>query len=61
MFIESQPTDKHTHETAMRMAREFTEVVSGILMAHERQECLKQAYLVARRGLDAYMDGETRK
>ena len=54
MFIENQATDAFTHETAVRMAREFVRIISGILMEHERPEALRQAYIVARRGLQEY-------
>jgi hypothetical protein len=54
MFVEMQPTDPWTHQVAMRIAREFTQIVSAILMDHERPECIRQSYQVSRRGLEMY-------
>jgi len=52
--VESEPTDPVTHFIAMRMAQKFVDIISGILMECERAEALRQAYQVARWGLESY-------
>ena len=54
MFVESEPTDARTHAVASKMARRFVCIIQAILMDHERPEALRQAYMVARDGLEEF-------
>ncbi len=54
MFVESQPTDERTHAIASKMARRFVFIIQAILMEHEKPEALRQAYTVAREGLEEF-------
>jgi hypothetical protein len=54
VFVESQPTDEHTHAIASKLARRFVFTIQAILMEHEKPEALRQAYLVAREGLEEF-------
>lgn len=54
MFADSQPADPIVHEAASRMARQIVAVFQGILMEHEKQAALTEAYKVAREGLEQF-------
>jgi hypothetical protein len=56
MVVESQAADPQIHEAAMKMARRFVWIIQAILRDEERGDALREAYQVAREGLEAYGD-----
>jgi hypothetical protein len=61
MIVESASTDPVIHTAAMKMARKFVWIIQALLMDHEKIEALKQAYLVAREGLEEFKAGDHTK
>ena len=56
VFIESQPTDAKTHETAIQIARRCRHVVQAVLREHERADVDREFYRIAREELEAIRD-----
>lgn len=54
MFIDSQATDPAVHVAAMKMAKQFVWIIQAILRDEERGDALREAYRVAREGLEEY-------
>jgi hypothetical protein len=54
VFIENQPTDARTHETAIRIARRCRHIIQGVLREEEWHEADREFYRVAREELEAY-------
>ena len=57
MFIESQATDRLTHETAIRIARRCRHIVQACLREEEWAEADREFYRVARQELEAFRAG----
>ncbi len=53
MFIENQPTDALTHETAIRIARRCRHIIQAVLREEEWADADREFYRVAREELEA--------
>jgi hypothetical protein len=58
VFIENQPTDARTHETAIRIARRCRHIIQGVLREEEWREADREFYRVAREELETYRAAE---
>lgn len=54
MFIENQPTDARTHETAIRIARRCRHIIQAVLREEEWADADREFYRIAREELEAY-------
>ena len=54
MYIENQPTDARTHETAIRIARRCRNIIQAVLREEEWADADREFYRVAREELEAY-------
>jgi hypothetical protein len=57
MFIENQPTDARTHETAIRIARRCRHIVQACLREEEWADADREFYKVVRQELEAFKAG----
>ncbi len=53
MFIENQPTDALTHETAIRIARRCRHIIQAVLREEEWADADREFYRVAREELES--------
>lgn len=53
MFIENQPTDAKTHETAIRIARRCRHLVQGCLREEEWADADREFYRIARQEIES--------
>jgi hypothetical protein len=53
VFIENQPTDALTHETAIRIARRCRHIIQAVLREEEWADADREFYRVAREELEA--------
>ena len=54
MFIENQPTDARTHETAIQIARRCRYTIQACLREEEWGDADREFYRIAREELEAY-------
>jgi hypothetical protein len=54
VFVESHAADPTVHEAAMKMARQFVWIIQAVLRDEEKGDALREAYRVAREGLESY-------
>jgi hypothetical protein len=52
VFIENQPTDALTHETAIRIARRCRYIIQAVLREEEWSDADREFYRVAREELE---------
>lgn len=57
MYVAQQPTDAHTHETAIRLAMECRRIVQACLREEEWIEADREFYRVIREGLEEFKKG----
>ena len=53
MFIENQPTDALTHDTAIRIARRCRYIIQAVLREEEWADADREFYRIAREELEA--------
>ena len=51
---DSLPTERHTHETAVRLAVQCRRIVQGCLREEEWRDADREFYLVIRAGLEQF-------
>ena len=56
--MEGKAQDPRIHRAAMKMARRFVNIIAGILMDNEKPEALRQAYFVAKDGIEEFKAGK---
>jgi hypothetical protein len=61
ILVHSQPADQRTHAIASKLARRFVFIILAILKEHEQPEALRQAYMVARDGLEELRSKQGRR
>jgi hypothetical protein len=54
MYIENQPTDAHTHEAAIRIARRCRSIIQAVLREEEWADADREFYRIAREELEAH-------
>jgi hypothetical protein len=56
-MLDSRPTDRTTHETAVRLAVQCRRIVQACLREEEWPEADREFYLIIREGLERYRPG----